>query len=64
MAPADKIRLPFRWQFVPIENPQDGSIGWTWHAYTHTGDIAMESEKPFDTLTECVANAKTLGYGG
>ena len=62
MVPADKIHLPFRWQFLPVQNRRDGSIGWVWHAYTHAGDIAMKSHTVFDTLTECVANAKTRGY--
>jgi hypothetical protein len=64
MAPSDKIRLPFRWQFTPVQNLQDGSIFWTWHAYTHSGELTMKSDKLFDTLTECVADAKTRGYEG
>jgi hypothetical protein len=63
MAPADKIHLPFRWQFVPVKNLSDGSISWTWAAYTQTGSLAMKSESVFDTLTECVADATTRGYG-
>jgi hypothetical protein len=63
MAPADEIHLPFRWQFVPVKDLRDGSIGWTWVAYTQTGSLAMKSESVFDTLTECVVNAKTRGYG-
>src|SRR5687767_3731292 len=63
MAPADRIRLPFRWQFVPSQNTPDGSVHWSWRAYTHTGTLAMESEGWFDSLTECMDNARAAGYG-
>jgi hypothetical protein len=63
MAPTDRIRLPFRWQFVPVTDPRDGSIRWTWRAYTQTGSLAIESEISFDTLSDCMANAKARGYG-
>jgi hypothetical protein len=63
MAPTDKIRLPFRWQFVPVEDPRDRSIRWTWRAYTQAGTLAMQSESSFETLSECMADAKALGYG-
>jgi len=63
MAPTDKIHLPFRWQFVPIQDAQDGSIRWAWRAYTQTGTLVMESERIFDGLTECMEDAKARGYG-
>ncbi|MEA3153436.1 MAG: hypothetical protein QOK44_1025 [Betaproteobacteria bacterium] len=44
MAPTDRIRLPFRWQFVPVTDPRDGSVRWTWRAYTQSGSLAIESE--------------------
>jgi hypothetical protein len=64
VAPTDGIRLPFRWQFIPVENALDGAIIWKWHAYTHTGELAMESETAFDTLSECKDNARREGYEG
>jgi hypothetical protein len=64
MAPTDKINLPFRWSFIPVQNPKDGSINWTWHAYTQSGQLAMQSEKSFDTFTECMNEARARGYGG
>jgi hypothetical protein len=62
MAPTDKINLPLRWSFSPTQNPRDGSIRWSWRAYTQTGELAMESEESFDTLTDCMNDAKTRGY--
>ena len=62
MAPTDKFRLPFRWQFVPIEDSRDRSIRWTWRAYTHAGALVMNSERLFDSLRECIADAKAQGY--
>jgi len=64
VAPAERVRLPFRWAFVPIENPADRSIAWAWHAYDHGGKLVMSSEQPFETLTECMSDAKAHGYIG
>ena len=63
MAPAEKIHLPFRWQFMPIEDLRDRSIRWKWRAYTQGGALVMESEVNFETLTECMTDAKARGYG-
>ena len=63
MAPTDRFQLPLRWQFVPMEHPQDRSVHWKWRAYTQTGKLAMESERDFETLTDCMADAKAAGYG-
>ena len=63
MAPTERIRLPFRWQFVPVEQKQDGSVRWTWKAYTQTGELAMESDRSFETLTDCMDDARLRGYG-
>lgn len=63
MAPTERFKLPLRWQFVP-EAARDGSIRWRWRAYTQTGDLAMQSEKSFETLTDCMADARGQGYGG
>jgi hypothetical protein len=63
VAPTDRFQLPLRWQFVPTEHPQDRSVRWKWCAYTQTGKLAMESERVFETLTECMDDAKAAGYG-
>ena len=63
MAPTDKINLPLRWSFSPSQNAKDGSIRWSWRAYTQPGELAMESEESFDTLTDCMNDAKARGYG-
>ena len=63
MAPKEPIHLPLRWEFVPLKSPQDGSIGWKWRAHTQAGRLERESEQPFETLTECMADAKLHGYG-
>lgn len=63
MAPTEKPHLPFRWSFIPTQNPRDGSIRWTWRAHKHTGDVVMESKESFDTFTECMNDAKKHGYG-
>jgi hypothetical protein len=63
MAPTDKPRLPFRWSFVPTQNAHDGTIHWTWRAYTQSGEVAMESKGSFESFTECMDDAKSKGYG-
>ena len=63
MAPTERIRLPFRWQFVPVESAADRSVRWTWKAYTQTGDVALECDRSFETLTDCMDDARVRGYG-
>jgi hypothetical protein len=64
VAPDERVRLPFRWAFVPVENPADRSIGWAWRAYDHSGKLVMSSERAFETLTECMSDARAFGYIG
>ena len=59
----ERPHLPFRWSFIPEQNPRDGSIRWKWRAFTHTGEVAMESDDAFETFTDCMNDAKTRGYG-
>jgi len=63
MAPTDRIRLPLRWEFVPMQSQTDVSVRWKWRAYTQTGSMAMQSEEAFETLTECMSDARNHGYG-
>jgi hypothetical protein len=62
LAPKDPVKLPLRWEFLPIENARDGAVHWKWRAYTQTGELALECEQPFETLTECMNDAKAHGY--
>ena len=63
MAPTERFQLPLRWEFVPVEHALDRSIRWKWTAHTQTGRLAMESDRLFETLTECMEDAKVAGYG-
>ena len=63
MAPTDRIQLPLRWQFIPSQDPRDRSIRWAWRAYTHAGSVALQSEGSFETLTDCMDDARKHGYG-
>jgi hypothetical protein len=63
VAPVERVRLPLRWAFVPVEKPADRSIEWSWRAYDHSGRLMMSSTATFDTLTDCMADAKAHGYG-
>ena len=62
MAPAERISLPFRWEFAPSRNDKGGAILWSWRAYSQAGVLVMESEQAFETLTACIGDAKARGY--
>ena len=64
MTSPENFNLPLRWEFAPEKAPADGAVCWRWRAYTQTEQVAMESERPFDTLTQCMDDAKQRGYGG
>ena len=63
MAPTDRIQLPFRWEFAPEENPADRSVRWRWKAYSQTGRLALQSASAFETLSQCMEDARENGYG-
>ena len=63
MAPPEKFHLPLRWEFAPVQAAGDTTVRWKWRAYTQTGQPAMECDGAFDTLTECMDDAKQRGYG-
>ena len=63
MAPKEPLRIPLRWEFIPVQNKRTGLITWKWCAHTQAGKLDKESEQLFDTLTECMENAKLHGYG-
>ena len=62
LAPREPFRL-LRWQFVPVQDPSDQSIRWRWRGYTQTGKLELESQDTFESLTECMDDAKNHGYG-
>jgi hypothetical protein len=64
MASSDKIQLPLRWQFQPTQEGRDRAVRWVWKAYTQGATVAMQSDRSFETLTECMADARQKGYGG
>ena len=63
MAPTDRVHLPFRWQFMPTKDERDGAVRWEWRAFTQAGRLALQSAGSFETLTECMDDAREQGYG-
>lgn len=63
MVPKERIRVPLRWEFLPAEEPSSGLVRWRWRAYRQNGELALEGERLFDTLTECMNDAADHGYG-
>jgi hypothetical protein len=62
MAPKEPIHLPLRWEFTPVQHARTGIVTWKWVAYSHSGKAEMQSKETFDTLTECMNDAKQHGY--
>lgn len=62
MVPSERLHLPLRWEFAPVQIARDRSVQWTWRAYSQSGILKMESERVFDTLTDCIEDARTRGY--
>ena len=62
MAPRDVHGFSLHWQFVPAVEGTDRAVRWRWYARTQTDKVFTKSETSFDTLTECVEDAKQHGY--
>ena len=48
------------WRFVCVEHAL--MMRWEWQVWTQTGHFVARSERNFETLTECEADAVTAGY--
>jgi hypothetical protein len=62
MAPTDKLRPPFRWEFVPVESKLDKAIHWSWCARDHAGKVVMSSGEVFENREDCIEDAMRKGY--
>ena len=62
MAPHERSGLSLRWDFAPVVESTDRAVRWRWRAYTQGGKLHAESDRAFDTLTECVEDARGHGY--
>jgi hypothetical protein len=62
MVPRDPSSFSLRWQFAPAVSHKDGSIHWRWLAYTQSGHLFAEAQHDFETLTECMEDARRNGY--
>jgi len=60
--PPDKGLHPLLfWRFVAVEASPE--YRWRWIAYSVLGgEVAFQSERDYDTLSECIENAKENGY--
>jgi len=61
MAPRD-TGFSLRWQFVPGIEGTDRAVKWRWYAYTQAANLFNKSPDSFDTLLECMEDAKKHGY--
>jgi hypothetical protein len=61
MSPEKNLRLPLRWEFSSDVGPLSGIV-WRWRAYDSAGRLTVESPQPFETLSDCIDDAKQHGY--
>jgi hypothetical protein len=59
--PEKYLRVSYRWTFRSLDGPA-GAIWWAWTAYELNGNEALRSKASFETLTECIEDAKEHGY--
>lgn len=62
MAPRDHTGWSLRWEFIPRIEGKDRAVRWSWQAFTQTGRHFNASDGSFETLTECVEDARRHGY--
>ena len=61
MPPDKNIRLGLLWTFRLVDGPA-GAWWFRWEAFDSAGVKEMESARAFETLSECIADAKRHGY--
>jgi hypothetical protein len=61
MPPDKNLRLGLFWTFRLVNGPAD-SWWFRWEAFDSSGSKAVESARAFETLSECIADAKESGY--
>jgi hypothetical protein len=59
--PEKPLRLGLRWSFHSVDGAA-GTICWQWTAYDLAGNPVSQCATPFETLTECIGDAKLYGY--
>jgi hypothetical protein len=62
MAPHERSGMSLRWEFVPDLGGTDRAVRWRWRAHTQSGKLFAESREAFETLSECVGDARQHGY--
>jgi hypothetical protein len=62
MVPHEGSGMSLRWEFAPEVAGAERAVRWRWRAHTQSARLFAESRQSFDTLTECVEDAKQHGY--
>ena len=62
MVPHERSGLSLRWEFVPEEAGRDRAVHWRWRAFTQGGRFHAASGSSFETLNECIEDARRHGY--
>jgi hypothetical protein len=61
MPPDRNLRLPLRFVFEAVEG-RAGAICWRWQMLDSGGNVMLAAREDFDTLTDCIEDAKAHGY--
>ena len=62
MVPHERSGVSLRWEFVPEAVGKVGAVHWRWRAFTQGGHLHAASVSSFETLSECIEDAKRHGY--
>jgi hypothetical protein len=61
MPPEKNIRLGLLWTFRLVDGPA-GAWWFRWESFDTAGNKEAESARAFETLSECIADAREHGY--
>jgi hypothetical protein len=61
MPPDKNLRLGQLWSFRLVDGP-GGTWWFTWEVHDSAGHRLMKSDASFESLSECIADAKLKGY--
>jgi hypothetical protein len=55
------MEISLRWRFSPEQSP-GASVRWRWKAFDDGDRDVRESHRSFETLSDCISDARDNGY--
>jgi hypothetical protein len=63
VCPEQNLPAGIIWSFRLVDAPVGGGAWWfRWEVHDSMGKVVQDSGRPFETLTECMEDAKQKGY--